>query len=291
MPSKRRGRSRSRTRSRSRSAVRKSRTKRSSKRSRSRSESSSDDGDYGRSRSLSLTPEKSYNEKSPRRHEIAFRRTRSASSSPARSPKRARSTSRSKRSGGGRYGRSRTRSRSRGRSRFSRSPRRYSNHPKAPEPCKVLGVFNLNYNTTKRDLEREFGQFGKLTKADLVVDPRGDSRGFGFVSFERQRDADYARERMTDTLFDGMTIRVDYSISRGPHRKTPGCYMGDNRQVRRDYHRHGSNYSSSGRSSSRQRSRSPFRRGSRDSPDRRSYSRLSAPTSSSRFSPIRWRQD
>ena len=69
---------------------------------------------------------------------------------------------------------------------YSRSPnRRRTEEP--PRPCRVLGIFGLNYSTTRRDLEREFGRYGRLDRVDLVEDPAGQSRGFGFVSFERQR--------------------------------------------------------------------------------------------------------
>jgi len=136
---------------------------------------------------------------------------------------RSRSTSHGERAARGRRGR-----------RSSRSPLR---RREMPEPCKILGVFGLSYATARRDLEREFGRFGRLSRVDLVLDPNGDSRGFGFVSFDSQRDADYAREVMSESIMNGKRIRVDYSTSRGPHPRTPGMYMGDNRAISRDYYR------------------------------------------------------
>ena len=43
------------------------------------------------------------------------------------------------------------------------------------------------------------------------------------------KDADRALKALNDTVFDGKEIRVDYSISRGPHAKTPGQYLGEKR--------------------------------------------------------------
>jgi len=107
-------------------------------------------------------------------------------------------------------------------------PHSRQNHrsPIKGSPSKCLGVFNLNYDTSRGFIERTFSKFGYVEKVDLVCDPCGYSRGFGFVTFERQEDADEAIKKMDNTTFDGNAIRVDYSISRGPHPKTPGGYMG-----------------------------------------------------------------
>merc|ERR1712227_1165459 len=94
-------------------------------------------------------------------------------------------------------------------------------------PNRCLGVFNLHGDTSRSFFERQFAKFGQVEKADLVCDPCGYSRGFGFVTFERQKDADEAIRKMDDTMLDGRRIRVDYSISRGPHPPTPGGYVGN----------------------------------------------------------------
>jgi transformer-2 protein len=39
-----------------------------------------------------------------------------------------------------------------------------------PEPSTVLGVFNLNYNTTEKDLEEVFSKYPSLEKTVVVVD-------------------------------------------------------------------------------------------------------------------------
>ena len=41
----------------------------------------------------------------------------------------------------------------------------------APKPCKVIGVFGLNYDTSRRDLAKTFSRFGRLDRVDLVEDP------------------------------------------------------------------------------------------------------------------------
>ena len=60
-------------------------------------------------------------------------------------------------------------------------------------------------------------------------------------------DARKAKEAMCDKLFDGKRIRVDFSISNGPHAKTPGKYMGRSDRRRDRYDRGYDDYGSRGR--------------------------------------------
>ncbi len=153
---------------------------------------------------------------------------------------------------GGRYSRSR-RSRSRSASRRSRSPRSRTpaspgaspprRRPRAgdsrgsppplrmeerenPEPNHILGVFGLNFSTTKEDLQREFGKYGHLEKVHVVLDgPCRQSRGFAFIYFKRVEDAVAARNARNGTELQGRTIRVDFSITKEAHKPTPGVYF------------------------------------------------------------------
>ena len=96
-----------------------------------------------------------------------------------------------------------------------------------PEISNCLGVFGLNFETTERDLEKEFSKFGTLEKVQVVLDGKtGRSRGFAFVYFEAMEDAKAAKDAMCDTEIDGRKIRVDYSITKRSHTPTPGVYMG-----------------------------------------------------------------
>merc|ERR1712066_703692 len=61
-------------------------------------------------------------------------------------------------------------------------------------------------------------------------DPSRFSRGFGFITFRHLEDAKDARRAMSGRKLDGRTIRVDYSITRGPHERTPGEYFGERRR-------------------------------------------------------------
>jgi len=95
-----------------------------------------------------------------------------------------------------------------------------------PEISNCLGVFGLNFHTTERDLEKEFSKFGTLEKVQVVLDgPSKRSRGFAFIYFVDSDDATRARDAMNGTEISGFKIRVDYSITKQPHKPTPGVYF------------------------------------------------------------------
>merc|ERR1711963_516131 len=130
-----------------------------------------------------------------------------------------RSASRSRSRSGGRY-RSRTRSRSpsyrRKREAHSRSPmsnrRRHEGNRDAPQANTCLGVFGLSLYTTERELEKEFGKFGPITKITVVLDGKtGRSRGFAFVTFDKVEDATEARNAMADSGKEILSFKIIFS--------------------------------------------------------------------------------
>ena len=159
--------------------------------------------------------------------------------------------------------RSRSGSRNRKRRQRSRSPmssrRRHQGTRENPEPNKCLGVFNLSPATDEAELNKVFKRFRPL-EVNLVRDRQfGDSKGFAFIHFESQEDADEARNVLNGMEVDGRKVRVDYSITRRAHTPTPGTYLGrpTNRtppvsRTSPSRHRRGGR----GRSMSRSRSRS-----------------------------------
>lgn len=66
--------------------------------------------------------------------------------------------------------------------------------------------------TTERDLKKKFSKFGHVTDARVVRDRRsGDSRGFGFLSLERDEDADAAIRAVDQTEWNGRVVLVEKS--------------------------------------------------------------------------------
>jgi len=73
---------------------------------------------------------------------------------------------------------------------------------------KNIYVGNLAFSTTSADLETLFGQHGKVTKAQVMMDREtGRSRGFGFV--EMASGGDEAIKALNLTDFQGRSITVN----------------------------------------------------------------------------------
>jgi RNA recognition motif-containing protein len=73
-----------------------------------------------------------------------------------------------------------------------------------------LFVGGLAYATTDAGLKNAFSKYGTVRDAKVITDrDSGQSRGFGFVTFEAAADADAAMDAMNNTSLDGRTIRVN----------------------------------------------------------------------------------
>ncbi len=74
----------------------------------------------------------------------------------------------------------------------------------------TLYVRGLSLRTRDPDLEAKFAKFGKLVSCQIIRDPHtGESRRFGFVTFETLLDAEEGRKAMHDSELDGRVISVE----------------------------------------------------------------------------------
>ncbi|REK20096.1 MAG: RNA-binding protein [Actinobacteria bacterium] len=79
-----------------------------------------------------------------------------------------------------------------------------------------LFVGNLSYATTNSDLESLFGQYGQVTKAQVITDREtGRSRGFGFVEMSTAEEANAAIEALNGKDHDGRNLTVNVARERG----------------------------------------------------------------------------
>jgi len=79
-----------------------------------------------------------------------------------------------------------------------------------------LFIGGLAWHTDENVLRQKFEEFGAVEEAVVVKDrDTGRSRGFGFVRFGQDADADAAIAAMNNVEFDGRTIRVDKASERG----------------------------------------------------------------------------
>jgi transformer-2 protein len=75
-----------------------------------------------------------------------------------------------------------------------------------------LFIAGFSFVTTERDLEKKFSRFGRVNDVRIVRDKlTGDSRGFGFLSLERDEDADAAIRALDQTQWNGRIVLVEKS--------------------------------------------------------------------------------
>ena len=75
---------------------------------------------------------------------------------------------------------------------------------------KKLFVGGLSWNTDDNGLRSAFEQFGTVEDAKVITDREsGRSRGFGFVTFGSEEDAQSAIQQMNGAELDGRSLNVN----------------------------------------------------------------------------------
>ncbi|KAM0193121.1 hypothetical protein ACHAPA_004568 [Fusarium lateritium] len=98
-----------------------------------------------------------------------------------------------------------------------------------------LYVGNLSWNTSDETLREAFSQFGQVTDSIIMRDREtGRARGFGFVTFSSEEEANAAVDGLNEQELDGRRIRVNVANARpsggggyGGGRGGGGGYGGD----------------------------------------------------------------
>ena len=108
--------------------------------------------------------------------------------------------------------------------------------------AKKLFVRGFPYNTTSSQLEDIFSKIGKVISCDIIKDrDTGQSKGFGFIEMENDKEADEAIEKLNDTELEGRKIVVNVARPReerprfdnrggGPRRDDRGPRGGEGRR-------------------------------------------------------------
>jgi cold-inducible RNA-binding protein len=99
-----------------------------------------------------------------------------------------------------------------------------SNREDSTIPRKVF-VGNLSFNTTQDRLQETFAEAGQVTSVHVGMDREtGRSRGFAFVEFASDEEAQKAISRFNEFELDGRRLRVNPAEDRPPRR--PGAPTG-----------------------------------------------------------------
>jgi RNA recognition motif-containing protein len=71
-------------------------------------------------------------------------------------------------------------------------------------------VGNLSYSVEVLDLQSAFADFGDITEAKVIKDfHTGRSKGYGFVTFTSDNEAQQAVDGMNDKEINGRNVRVN----------------------------------------------------------------------------------
>jgi RNA recognition motif-containing protein len=78
-----------------------------------------------------------------------------------------------------------------------------------------LFVGGLAWGTDDRSLRSRFEEYGNVEDAVVIRDrDTGRSRGFGFITYSSDEEAEAAIQNMNEQEFDGRTIKVDRASER-----------------------------------------------------------------------------
>lgn len=75
---------------------------------------------------------------------------------------------------------------------------------------KKLYVGNIEWGVTEEELKSGFEEFGEVEEAIIIKDKMsGRSKGFGFVTFVNDEDADNATEQLNGVDLNGRDLIVN----------------------------------------------------------------------------------
>lgn len=75
---------------------------------------------------------------------------------------------------------------------------------------KKLFIGNIEWGATEEDLKELFGQYGEIEEAIIIKDRMsGRSKGFGFITFAEDADADKAIEALNGHDVNGRELVVN----------------------------------------------------------------------------------
>lgn len=100
---------------------------------------------------------------------------------------------------------------------FAAAPR---TPPAGSRPSRILYIGNLFFEVTTQALEDEFRRIGPVTNARIVTDELGRSKGFGYIEYGTQAEADRAISELNQQVFEGRRMIVSYHVPRTRARTT-----------------------------------------------------------------------
>ncbi|KAL9003674.1 MAG: hypothetical protein Q9188_003473 [Gyalolechia gomerana] len=81
-------------------------------------------------------------------------------------------------------------------------------------PNDTVYVGNLFFDVREDDLQREFEKIGPVHNVKLIMDNRGLSKGFGYVTFDSTSTAQAAVNALNQQMFEGRSLTVAFANQR-----------------------------------------------------------------------------
>lgn len=73
---------------------------------------------------------------------------------------------------------------------------------------RTVFVNNLSFQTTDAELETLFAEYGEITEVRLIKDERGKPKGYGYVEFSSEEEAETAISKMDKQRISGRVLSV-----------------------------------------------------------------------------------
>ncbi|KAF3448060.1 hypothetical protein FNV43_RR09644 [Rhamnella rubrinervis] len=89
--------------------------------------------------------------------------------------------------------------------------------PRSPSPTtnSKLFVGGLSWSVDEKSLKDAFTSFGEVTEVKILYDKdSGRSRGFGFVHFSKESDAECAKDAMDGKALMGRPLRISFALDK-----------------------------------------------------------------------------
>ena len=84
--------------------------------------------------------------------------------------------------------------------------------------AKKMYAGNLSFSTTEESLKSAFAAFGTVLSVSIIKDKvTGSSKGFGFVEYDDEADAQKAVSVLNGKELDGRKIRVNFAEEKRQH--------------------------------------------------------------------------
>jgi len=92
---------------------------------------------------------------------------------------------------------------------------RYSVRHRAPDgaplqPTDTLYVGNMQFDVSEEDLYNYFSSVGEVKGVKVIMDPRGLSKGFGYVQYSNLDNAIKACTELNNSIFGGRRLNVQF---------------------------------------------------------------------------------